>query len=290
MKHNKLKLKLLILLLIFSTLFNSCETEVTGVNLPYEETIIVYGLFTDGELSDGLYIAKTVPPLEKPTMENSRVTDAVITIKQNDKIIDLVFDTLLYYKTLEPLIPQQGDILELSIKWKGKEYSSKTYIPKKEKDNEVYFTYILDKNPYGWGYDLNVRLNFVANSNDTYFVGNAQSSNFESDTSLFYHLAMQGSDKFTKNSIISIGGSYIDDTTNFDIYKHLKESDFEMGFLEILDKEFYNYYLSRNNGGDVSNVFGTSGLNVKGNISNNGIGIFIGRNRSFYKIDKITRD
>lgn len=286
----KINLILISLISVFSIFLSSCETEVTGVSLPYEETVVVYGLFTAGELSDGLYLARTVPPLEKPTIENSKITDAVITIKQNDKLINLVYDEILYYKTLEPLIPQAGDKLELTIIWKGKEYKSETYIPEKADNEEVYFTYNVIKNPFGnSGYDVNILMNFKANSNDTYLVGNSYTTQL--DTLLNYSTAIQGSDKLTNKNQHSIGYIYVNsDTSNLNIEYMLKENNINIGFIEVLDKAFYNFYVSRYNGEDMSSVFGTSGLNVKGNISNKGMGIFIGRNRSFFEIDKIVRD
>ena len=286
----KINLILIGLIAVFSIILSSCETEVTGVSLPYEENIIVYGLFTAGELSDGLYIAKTVPPLDKPTIENSKITDAIITIKQNDKLINLVYDEILYYKTLEPLIPQAGDTLELTIIWKGKEYKSTTYIPEKAEDKEVYFTYDITKNPFGNSdYQINVLMNYRANTNDTYLIGNSYTSQI--DTFLNYSTAIQGSDKLTNKNKISIGYMYVfNDTTNINIKNLLIENRINNGLIEKLDKAFYNFYISRFNGEDMSSVFGTSGLNVKGNISNKGLGIFIGRNRSFFEIDTIVRE
>lgn len=284
---------LLLIIATISILFTSCETEVTGVNLPYEETIIVYGVLTAGELSDGIYLARTVPPLETPTTENSKITDAEVIIQHNDKPITLVYDHTLFYKTTEPIVPQYGDKFELTIKWKGKTYNSKTYIPQKYNSENINFTYNVRKDIYNTGsYIVSINTKFEANTDDTYLIGEANVGRLGfNDTSLYYRNAFKGSS--IAKPLISQNANtiYTDDTTYASISNMI--NNFETKYfsvVELLDIQYYNFFITRYNGDGFSSIFGTSGSNIQGNISNRGLGLFVGRNRIIKQISNITRE
>ncbi len=55
-------------------------------------------------------------------------------------------------------------------------------------------------------------------------------------------------------------------------------------YIISLDLPFYNYHLTRWEGDGGDDIFGTSGVNVRGNI-NGGLGLFLGLSSSGKKID-----
>lgn len=277
---------------IIALFISSCETEVTGVNLPYEETIVVYGVLTAGELSDGIYLARTVPPLQTPTTENSKITDAEVVIKHNDKPITLVYDHTLFYKTTEPIVPQYGDTFQLEIKWKGKTYTSQTYIPQKYNSENIQFTYNIKKDRFNAGsfmVNLNTRCN--GNTDDTYLIGEAYIGRLgDNDTSLYYQNAFKGSSIAKPNLVQNVSTIYTEDTTYTNIINIINSELKYFSVLELLDIQYYNFFITRYNGDGFSSIFGTSGNNIQGNISNRGLGLFIGRNRVIKQISNITRE
>ena len=60
----------------------ACEETLTdtGIDVPYEEELVVQGFLSQGSATDSIWITRTLPPLEPWSIERAAVTDADVVI------------------------------------------------------------------------------------------------------------------------------------------------------------------------------------------------------------------
>jgi hypothetical protein len=260
----------------------SCEEVVQNPNLPYKEELVIKAVLENGKPIEDIMIIRTLPPLEEYSMEKSLIKDAEAYISVDGEKHKLIFDNykLTYY--VENLTPQIGKKYSLSVKWKNLSASASTEIPDtvsiesysvKMEEVEYYDGYkesyfilsAIFKPKYN-----SVYTGYTYHPNDQYKYFNEYAYRY-SDTNKVGRIVLPVNNQYYWYEQPM-------DTTDF------KESmkDYYC-LLESYDFQFYKFFITRYNGSSNDDFFGTSGVNIQGNI-NNGIGLFIGRSSNKSKI------
>ncbi len=125
----------------------SCmPTTVTGVELAYDEKIVVYASLVAGEAVRNIQITRTLPPLDTFNVERSRIENAQGTITVDGTAYPLVIqprviprtrlDSINYDQANQPslyqavgLTAQTGKTYTLQVSWNGKQANATTRIP-----------------------------------------------------------------------------------------------------------------------------------------------------------------
>jgi len=270
-----------LLILTCLLILSSCEETVDNPELPYEEQLVITAVLEAGKEVTDIVITRTLPPLEEYDFEKAAVLDAEAVIKSGSEEYQLIsIGQGSYYA--KDLIPEIGEQYKLEVRWKNLRASASTKIP--DTISIEAFTIEKEKNEddYGWEeWMYIVKAVFRPKSTSVYTAYSYNTGYFIKE---YTNYAYRTEDTL-KNGMISLpvyqryfDGGIID--TN-KIRNDLKNYSCSV---ESYDKPFYNYFLTRYKGNSDDNIFGTSGINIRGNI-NGGIGLFIGMASTTKKIE-----
>lgn len=261
-----------VLLLVSALILTSCEENVTGVELPYKEELVVRCILEEGIQPNNIRIERTLPPLEDYSVEKALVTDANAIISDGTNNYSLTYSNGYYYSN--DLIPLTGKEYTLTVKWKGKTATARTSIPKKVNFTKVEFDKKTSYNEWGNGTEVKFYTWVDAEPNSVYIGGIASfwGSNtwYSGSISQYSERNSEGKVKVMFEEII-----FSDMTMDsIDIVNYIRDNYY---VVEAYEKEFYPYFITKYNGEQSNEIFGTSGTNVEWNIKGDGIGMFIGK-------------
>ncbi|MFH1051530.1 MAG: DUF4249 family protein [bacterium] len=265
---------------VISVLLISCEQTVQNPELPYREQLVITGVLEAGKKVEGIEITRTLPPLDQYNFDSALVKNAEAVIKSDGVSYPLNYNALSQRYNTENLIPETGKKYSLEVKYKNLIATASTIIPEPVELDTFYYKveYIKIKDIYYedeyWLYTIYTE--YKPKSGAVYLASsqydNNDYKNYTEDIKRYQDTLKNGK---IKQSIFQYT-TY--DTTNFKY-----DIQFYSCSLDSYDTQFYHYFLTRWQGGSDFDIFGTSGVNVRGNIKN-GIGIFIGTSSTSSKI------
>ena len=268
-----------IILILFLTIFlSSCEQTVENPDLPYKEQLVIRAVLEAGKIVEGIEITKTLPPLESYDYEKALIKDAVAVIKSGDSVYPLVFDAAYGRYYAANFIPEAGRKYFLEVKAGKMSATASTIIPFPVEIDTFYYKFSEQTTDWGeksWQY--NVYAEFKPYSGSVY---------------LGFSFREEGFDIWTTDEIKRIqdtlkSGKIPLPVMHYWSYdsSYIKENIEEYtANIYSFDKQFYYYYITRWEGDPGDDIFGTSGVNIRGNI-NRGLGLFIGMATTRKKID-----
>lgn len=260
--------KYFIAFVLLSVLLVSCDDLVQTVNyeLPYVEKLVIQGEF--GIQNDGftVIVTKSLPPLEKATLDKVTIKDADCKIYFKDTVVDLEYSNFSRYINSPGLRLEEGVEYKLVVKWKDKIATATSTIPKLPIIKSV----------------RAVKSNGDFSNYTTYWISiqsvdkgmvsiNSAEDNFDYNDGL----------KLINNvgRIDTIGYTDYNSTDGQE-----RPSKFFMKFYDIA---YYSYYLTRYEGESESGIFSGGGLNIEGNVEGeNTIGVWVGYNQLIDSVDK----
>lgn len=272
----------LFLIIVLSIMLYSCEEIVENPSLPYKEQLVIRAVLESGKPVSGVRISRTLPPLEEYDSEKALIQDADVNIESNGKIYKLDFDNHSGTYYCDELIPAIGMKYALKVTRGNLHASAVTTIPDnvniesfllkiKKADNnysEMYWDFIIESvfkpktgavyTGYFFSYDDNGNhyVDFAYKTSDTLKNGR-----------LFYPISSFGYDSNLDSTLFKENINNYDNKCRIDSW----------------DAPFYDYFITRYQGNSDDDIFGTSGINIKGNIVG-GIGVFIGKTSTVKKI------
>ncbi len=271
-------MKIHVILFILSVLLISCEDVVDSQELPYIEELVIRGILEEGKPLQGLTITRTLPPLEEYSIEKATVRNADAFISYKNVKYKLSYDSATNtYFSKELPVESQG-VYHLAVKWQGLQASAETRIPEPIEIDSFSLRGRFVKADRGgdhWEYDLIA--NFIPKAKSAYaaFIKEQFSDYYT------YYTSYRTRDTLKNgNMALPVYNIWLYNNEDAEIFF---VSNNYMCYIDCYDEPFYNYFLSRYNGGSDGDIFGTSGTNIKGNIKG-GIGLFLGFSRASKKV------
>ena len=254
-----------IILLIASICLIACEETITDVNLPYSELIVLQAeLKADQPIKD-ILISRTLPPLEKYSFDIALITNAKAYLELNNVKYNLKYNSLDESYYCEDIIPKAGDRFKINIDWNGHNTYAYTTIPNqidnvsniKVDTNEIVYKYgyyyrkVLITARVKSNFNVVIYSGFIRNVNDYIYTYQVRklNSGFNSDMILF------------------------EDNSNY------LNWEWPSIIIATYDLDFFDYFNTRYEGEQSSDLFSSSGNNIRWNMKGDGIGLFIGSNQ-----------
>ncbi len=271
-----MKLNNYILICFISLTLLSCEQTVTNIELPYLEQLVVNCVLQNGDVVDSLRLERTLPLLEKYDEDKALVKDAKVEISDGENNYTLYYQNGFYKN--DSLIATSGKKYSLKIEWKGKKATANTFVPNPVEIPELNYT--IEKSSDTWAdwYNLKVYCLIKPTKNVVYNSGWG-SSYHGSQSYSFYNILREidtDAQGYCKVNFLDISFMEKIDSTN--IKKFLKDYLF---ILYSYDVQFYQFYITSNNGRSGDEIFGGNSNNIIWNVKGDGIGLFIGRAVTF---------
>jgi len=254
---------------IFTMLLIACEQTVENPELPYKEQLVIRIVLNAGLPVEDIEITKTLPPLENYDYDSALVKDAEAVIKSDGVAYPLIYDPAYQKYYAENLIPEPGKKYTLEVKSKKMLATASTIIPEPVEIDTFYYEFSEQVDDWGYkSWQYIVYAEFKPYSGFVYIGSSYEENGFDQ----YFTDEIFRSRDTLKNGKISqqILYYYPYDTTNFKerINNYTAE-------IYAFDQQFYNYFITQWEGGSGDDIFGTTGVNVRGNIKG-GIGLFIG--------------
>lgn len=260
-------------------LLTGCEQVVTDVKLPYKEQLVIRAILEAGKPVNDIQVQRTLHPLDNYDYDRALVTDAELIISDGTNEYPLNFFNNLYRN--DNLIIEAGKQYSLTAKWKGKTATATTIIPQAVETDSIQYE-ILDytdsDDPYYYDKYVSVYTYFIPKTGSvylsrTYDINGYYLWNWDDIIYQFKDRDAKGRIKITFRGI-----EYFPDMTDKQIRDEINQYNFAV---LSYDEPYLNYHNTRNNGSSDGGIFGNNGLNVMWNIKGDGIGLFIGSNRTF---------
>ena len=257
---------------------SSCEQNVDA-ELPYKEQLVIRAVLEADVLTKDITITRTLPPLVDYTYDAALVINAdAYIIGPGEKKYKLIYNPSSQKYKVDSLIPKAGETYRFEASANGKYAYAQTIIP--EKVTIENFALSFEK-VESWRYEswLVVISAYFKPINDYVYIAGVRRLSQGRDYlyDYVYDEIKQPSDILSDGRLkIHVVEHYTSDTSSF----NLNAFKGQESFIESYDNQFYSYYNSRNDGSSNSDIFGTSGSNIRWNIKGDGIGLFIGLNRA----------
>ncbi len=268
-----------ILILILTFIIISCEEYVIVDDLPFVETLVVQGIIQHNKNVDSIKISRTLHPLRQYSEDSALIIDAEAILDAGGRIYRLIYDPKTKAYKFEGLKGIKGIEYKLTVKWKNYRTDARTFIPDTTIIDSVYKV-IQKSDENNFNYTIKVYARFKPRNNCVYLGG------FYDYTSLYrfyksYPFSIYRSSDTAKDGKIQI--PLLEWITNNLADTIRLKNNFHY-YIDVYDQQFYEYYLSRHQGEPTEDIFGTSGRNIKGNVTGNGFGIFYGKNETIIKL------
>ncbi len=254
----------IVLSLLLGFGLSSCEEEVTSVTLPYREQLVIRAVLQAGEKIEDIRVERTIPPLENYTVEKALVKDAVLIIEDGEQ-----FDTLTYKNGFynSKLTAQPGKLYKLYAYWKQHKAYGETIVPEPVSFDNVFVEF---QKLFEGYYKASVYTYIAPNENYVYTAGISFDNIIYGNYDEIYTYSRRTSDNKLKIYFAYVGG-------NDTLVLKKRLNNYKFVILNY-DKQYYDYFITRNNGNSDDDIFGNVGSNVRWNIKGDGIGMFIGSN------------
>ena len=260
---NKVKYFFIIGFFLFSY---GCEkSTIVSIPVPYEEDVVVESQLIAGQTFQGVRITRTVPVSENFDINKAEVKDAVVYLKVNDlQVIPLHFTSDGIYLPTVSMNIYWANKFELFGEVDGKSFYSQTTVPQMP----------------------------VEVSSDYNSTGNYMEATVQSKPGVVYG-GIWSIDRLTEtsaNDFYSIvspkDNQTIISTRSTILPKEYQSSEYEgRRFIQVyaFDKQFEDFFNSKDNNQPVSNYFAQGGGSIAWNVyGDHIIGLFIGIAKSRY--------
>jgi hypothetical protein len=259
-------MKRIIFLFLIGILLSSCGDSIVNNDLGYKEHLVVRGILVAGEPIT-VYFGKSLPLQQTFDSANANLKNVFAYITHNLKNDTMYYTGNGIYKC-KSLIAQNGETYSLFANWNNSVVRSETSVP---------FTASFQ----------NASLDTVIENNDTSFTVKGVLT------------PRPGAVYGATWSIISSNPSYVLEDSVISILAREKDKDL-LGNLLIktrkisidlvrkwrsnlfirvhaFDEQIYNFFITQDANNASNNIFGNSGVNLRWNVSGDGIGMFIGK-------------
>ena len=284
-----------------SFLLSACTSTIdpSELQLPYEEKIVVRGLIEAGLPLSDIQISRTLPPLDTFGLDKVFVSDAQAMVRidgmsyamqmQPNSTPNTTTNSLtvrsLYYAPL--LTVQSGKTYQLTVQWRGKTATATTRVPAPPTPDNVRLLLNTVPRPDNSSITdtvFTLEATVRGQPNDVYRLG-AQLR----DSLGIRNVSLRGFGDIVQ--VPESGGTVV---VRSDTWRGTTATTSSLDLvrgrltlfwvLEVYDGAYYQYFLSRNRGGQT-NPFSPGGPNVEWNVEGNGLGMFIGMAQTRRKIE-----
>lgn len=255
------------LILLMGLGLSSCEEEVTGITLPYREQLVIRAVLEAGEKIGNIRVERTIPPLENYTVEKALVKDAVLIIDDGEQLDTLTYKNGYYNSKLTA---QSGKLYKLYAIWKNLKAYGETIVPEQVGFDEVFVEFQKEATIFEDYYRASVYTYITPVEKYVYTAGISFDNIIYGNYDEIFTYSRRTPDNRLKIIFTYIGGN-----DSLQVKKELNNYKF---VILSYDKQYYDYFITRNNGNSDDDIFGNTGSNVRWNIRGDGIGMFIGRN------------
>jgi hypothetical protein len=276
-------MKNILLIIALCSILISCEEIVENPGLPYKEQLVIRAILEPGKSVSDIRITRTLPPLDEYNENKALITDADAVIEYNGTEYKLNYSnsSRTYYNN--ELVPVVGGTYRLRVEKGNMKATAETTVPDSVTIESFFIDFFEVDTRYGDRY-LNFRLyvNFKPVNNAVYTAQYQYKFNeYPDNQDMIYN-----SEDTLKNGMIE----FLIQNLSYSLYtetpdsNEIKKSISENTCTIISwDPQFYDYFITKYEGNSDSEFFGTSGTNVRGNISG-ALGMFIARNITKKKI------
>jgi len=260
-------LKSLILLLLLGILLSSCkDNTVVDNDLGYQEQLIVRSILTAGD-SITVYFGRSLPLQQAFDSSKANLENVFAYITHNNKN-----DTMHYIGNgiyqCKSLIAQNGESYSLFAKWNNHIVHSKTSVPFTATFQNAKLDTVIVNN------DISCIIQGVLTPRTGAVYGatwSIISSNpsFVLEDSVISNLAREQDKDLLGNLLISTRSMPIE------LVRKWRSNLFIR--VHAFDEQIYNFFITQDANNASDNIFGNTGINLRWNVTGDGIGMFIGR-------------
>lgn len=258
-------MKQLIILILLCILFSSCGDTVVENDLGYKEQLVVRGILTAGDPIT-IYFGKTLTMQQTFDSSEANLKNVFAYVTHNNKN-----DTMLYAGNgvfkCKSLIAQNGEHYSLYANWNNHIVHAETTVPFTASfQNAALDTFIVNNDTsfiikgvltpragavYGATWS-------IISSNPSYVLEDSVISNLarEQDKDMLGNLLIS-----TRSMSINLVRKW---RSNLFIRVH------------AFDEQIYNFFITQDANNASNNIFSNSGVNLRWNVTGDGIGMFIG--------------
>lgn len=276
-------MKNILFIIALCSILISCEEIVENPGLPYKEQLVIRAKLEPGIPVSDIRITRTLPPLDIYDENKALITDASAVIEYNGTEYKLIYSNTGGTYFNDELIPVVGGTYRLRVEKGNMKATAETTVPDSVTIESFFIDFFEVDTRYGDRY-LNFRL-YVNFKPVNYAVYTAQYQYKFNEYPDYQDMIYRNGDTL-KNGRIAFQmqnfsySLYTETPDTNEIKKSIKENSCE---IISWDPAFYNYFLTRYEGSSDNDFFGTSGINIKGNIVG-GLGMFIGKTTTKKKI------
>lgn len=238
-------------------MLSSCDDleQTVDSNLPYIEKLIIQGQFGINSRNLSVSVTKSLPPLEKPTLDKVTIKDADCKVYYKDKVMNLIYQGESKYVSEDTLTIEEGVDYRLEVKWNDKVAMASTTIPQNPEIISIVKKPYKDQGQTRYVYEFNL----IAKDKGMIGFG------FSGERSYYGEFNLLNKEN-----------------TNYKVYTEriitLQDSS-EIFTYGYFDRQFYPYYQTRNEGNSDGSIFSNGGLNMEGNVKGENVfGVWFGYN------------
>ena len=177
-------MKKIIIFIFCSLALISCEEEVSNVELPFSEKLVVNCLVKSDSIIK-VDLTKTLPPLADYNREYAIIPDAIVTIESEGKIYNLKYHGNGIYSDSN-LFGKINSEYELNITWRNLKAKAHTIVPPKPEIDTVRVIYELSDRGYGYEtYRYNLYVFFKPQNDFQYIAGYSNTYKYFTDISTY---------------------------------------------------------------------------------------------------------
>jgi hypothetical protein len=248
---------------------------VSGVALPYKETLVIRGILKADETKTIVLIYKTLPPLANEADTSYYVKNATAYIECEGIKYPLEYWNNTQY-VCHDLVPKAGKKYKLFVQWKNHVATAETTVPNMNDDlSDSRFE--VDYSDY----KAKIKVNCKADVKDKCAAIIGLKFLYGYDGGEFY-------DDILFSGLITFNKAYkgeVEETFSRYLYENNKLK-YEYLILRKFDPSFVEYYRTMDASRMDDDIFSTSGSEIKWNIKGDGIGLFIGESEQYFEISK----
>lgn len=276
-------MKKAILLILLSLAVYSCEEVIENPSLPYKEQLVICGVLEAGKPVSQIRITRTLPPLDRYQKDKALITDATAYIEYNGARYNLEYDSMSDFYYNNELTPVIGGVYRIFVSAGSLSADATTTVPDTVLIESFQLKRIIDYDQYSgenWYYQVHTLFKPAPGA---VFTGLTYQYSGEPNSS-YVDFAFRASDTLKSGRVsypvIDMGFTWYTDSTEY--INLINSMNYDCHIISW-DEPFYDYFITRYEGSSDDEIFGTSGINIRGNI-NGGLGIFTGKSRTVKKI------
>lgn len=284
----------------------SCEQVIQpNVQPEYVPKILLYGSIIAGDTISSLYVARTLPLFDSVLAERSAVTTATIRLRVDGREYPMQLEPMIflnsngttfrnrrsYYRTVPPVIAEEGKEYEIIAEWQGLRAQVKTFVPRAvpiESAREI----IVDSKDSKTGADVRhyrYEATFTPQRGVVYSTNIVTDAGADTTTenwrlySDFWNPASNGT-KAEADSLGKLRLTFLSSPALFIPGRGWQTPNNPHIVLHQIDEALLEYARTFGNSFASSNPFTIGGVNAKWNVTGDGIGIVVGMSSSRLRV------